>query len=670
MTQILFATYSGLLGGAERVLLECASAAPGAHVVACPKGPLAAAAREAGLTVIELPQRGLRVRGRARHRLLGPLRLGAHALELRRLARDLNPELLFAWGMRSGLAALAAQGFTPLALEHHDFLPENPLAGAAIRRVAARAAVVTVPSRTVADDLDPGGALGSRLHVIAPGVDPALYADIAATPAARVVIVLGAIAPWKWPELALEVVSVARRWLPDLRLRIVGGPVTDDEPLVDELARRARSAELRDVVDVVGPVADPRSELAGAGCLLHCAPREPFGIALLEAMAAGRVVVAPDSGGPREIVTPECGTLYPAGDVEAAAGALVSVLGDPVRAAEMGAAGRERVRTRFTLERTRAGYQQAIEAARPGPPSATARPAGWLELLTVTHNSAGELARLIASIRRQLPGTGLIVVDSGSTDESVSIARSFAGVQVLELDENLGFGRACNRGLELARAGAVGLVNPDVELVDRSLEALADEALQSNRPERLLAPLVLNRDGTRQPTAHPPPAGRAELVQALFPPALLPGPAGVAVDPWRARQPRRVGWAVGAALVARRETFQRLGPFDESLFLYGEDMDLGLRAAEAGIETWFWPTARVLHSGGHASSAAFGGEPFERLARARHNVVARRLGERRARRDDRLQTLTFASRIGAKRLLGREAERERRQLAAVRGLRR
>src|SRR5207248_6877087 len=113
-----------------------------------------------------------------------------------------------------------------------------------------------------------------------------------------------------------------------------------------------------------------------------------------------------------------------------------------------------------------------------------------------------------------------------------------------------------------------------------------------------------------------------------------------------------------------------LGPFDERMFLYGEDLDLGLRSRDLGIETWFWPQARVIHARAHATAPAFGGEPFELLARARHEVVTRRLGPRHARRDDSAQTLTFASRCLLKRALGREADRERRQMEAIRAVRR
>jgi GT2 family glycosyltransferase len=113
-----------------------------------------------------------------------------------------------------------------------------------------------------------------------------------------------------------------------------------------------------------------------------------------------------------------------------------------------------------------------------------------------------------------------------------------------------------------------------------------------------------------------------------------------------------------------------LGPFDENFFLYGEDLDLGIRAAQAGAQTWFWPSARVLHHSAHSTRAEFGGEPFELLARARREAVGRRLGRGRLALDDISQAVTFATRIAAKRSLRRSAVRERHQLSALMRVRR
>ena len=294
-----------------------------------------------------------------------------------------------------------------------------------------------------------------------------------------------------------------------------------------------------------------------------------------------------------------------------------------------------------------------------------------LALVTVTHNSATELDALLASIDRHLPGVELVVVDSASSDETVAVAGAAsagARVRTIALDQNVGFGRASNIGVATVTQAVTALLNPDVELLDDSLLALAAQALRP--PERLLAPLVLNSDGSRQDTVHPRPTSPADLGRVLVPPGLAPRRAALGLAPWRSDRPRRVGWAVGCALVARTDTLRRLGPFDERIFLYYEDLDLALRAGEQGVETWFCPSARVLHHRAHSSEREFGGEPFELLARARREVVARRLGPRRADLDDAAQAATFASRIVSKRLLGHPVLRERRQLAALLRVRR
>jgi GT2 family glycosyltransferase/glycosyltransferase involved in cell wall biosynthesis len=666
---VLFASYSGAFGGAERLLLEFARAFEPAAALACPQGPLAEAARSDGFAVFSLQARSLHLRRRGRDRLSAGPRLLAHGAELRRLVRNLDPELVIAWGMRSAIACLLGTRLPcPFAFQHNDLLP-GPAIGRIVRIAAARAEVSFALSHAIAEDLDPGRRLGDRLKVVHPGVDVERFASEAEPARTPEVLVLGAIAGWKRPDLALEACAIARRQQPELRLRLVGAPLDErGERLLARLRERAGLPDLKGSVELAGASADVSVDLARASCLLHCAEREPFGMAVLEAIAAGRPAVVPAAAGPAEIVDSSCGVLYRPGDAHAAAQALIEVLSDPQRARQWGAAGRARARTSFDLGDARERYGAVVrpllarrgERAGPGPA---------LGLVTVTHNSAGQLRALLESVQRHLPGARVVVVDCASQDQTLEIADRFRFTRTVALAENIGFGRGCNRGLCEIDEPVVALLNPDVELVDDSLLALASEAARRDRQDRLLAPLVLNPDGARQDSVHPPPTSPADLFRSLVPPAIVVGRLGVALAPWRASTARRVGWAVGAAVVARADVLRRLGPFDERIFLYGEDLDLGLRAAEQGVETWFWPSARVIHHRAHATGPAFGGEPFELLAGARHEVVARRLGAGRARLDDAAQALTFASRAALKRALGRDAERERHQLTAIRRVR-
>ncbi len=475
------------------------------------------------------------------------------------------------------------------------------------------------------------------------------------------VLWLGAIVDWKRPDLALEVLART----PDETLCLAGTPIdSDGERILERLAGRAARPDLAGRVDLAGPV-DSAEALRTAQLLLHTADREPFGIALAEALASGVPVVAPDAAGPAEIVDESCGRLFPPGDADAAANALHAAL-EHREALATGA--RRRAEEAFDLERARQRFADRDRAPFTEPGHAASRAGEKLALVTVTHDSAGEVATLLASAARHLPGAEIVVVDSGSSDDSLEVAKAH-GARTIAL-ENVGYGSAANAGVETVAKPVTVVLNPDVELVDSSLADLAEELARAGEPERLLVPAVVLPDGSRQDVAQHEPATLPLFASALVPPAALPRPARTALDPWRAAEPRRVGWPVGACLAARTATLRSLGPFDRDIFLYGEDLDLGLRAADAGVETWFWPDARVLHKRAHTTRRAFGGEPFELLARRRREVIAARRGRGRARIDDTVQTVTLLDRIVLKALARRDNTRERRQLAALRAARR
>jgi GT2 family glycosyltransferase/glycosyltransferase involved in cell wall biosynthesis len=655
-------------------LVDVASGLDGPPAVACPEGPLAAHARDAGLRVFPVPERRLELRGTLRDRVAAPWRLAGLGAEVREIVTALRPEVVYGWGARAALASLAGvAGVRPpprLIFQANDLL-KGPWVSRGVREAARLADRVVAPSETIASDIDPRGVLGRRLLVIRQGVDLERFRPVGSSRSQPHALVLGALVGWKRPRLALEAAALALRDLPSLRVTVAGAPLGElGRGVAASLVRRAGLPDLNGRVTVMNAHPDAAATLRSATCLLHCADCEPYGMVLVEALASGLPVVAPAACGPAEIVNPSCGRLYTPGDARAAADALIEVLSDPTRTAELGAAGRRRAEALFDVEETQRRHRELVEelAAEPGArPAAKAPPASPgrapMALATVTHNSERDLRALLDSVERHLPEARVIVADSGSGDASVEVARG-GRATVIELGENAGFARGCNSALAQVLEPVTVLVNPDVELLDGSLAALARELTRPGTSERILAPLVMLPDGSRQDSAQRRPAGLGALAAALLPPASLPRPLARRLDPWRSERPRRVGWAVGCCLAARTDTLRGLGPFDERIFLFAEDLELGLRAADAGVETWFWPEARVLHRGGHSTGRAFGGEPFELLARNRRAVIAERLGEGRARLDDWLQLATFANRMALKTLLGRGGTRERAQLQA------
>lgn len=279
-------------------------------------------------------------------------------------------------------------------------------------------------------------------------------------------------------------------------------------------------------------------------------------------------------------------------------------------------------------------------------------------LLVVLHDSEPELDVLLRSVERHLdPVPEMVVVDSGSRDGGAELAERH-GARVVRLPANPGFGAANVAGLAHVRTPVTVLLNPDVELLDGGLERLVELAAAR---DALIAPRLLDADGSVQRSAHPLPGTLGALVPALVHPRLLPRPLRLAADPWRAEEPRTAGWAIAAAIAARTATLRRLGPFDADAFLFFEDLELGLRAAAAGVPTVLHPEVALRHAGGHSTRPAYDGEPHELLARRRREVVGSRLGRRALALDDLAQALTFATRAIAHG--GRE--RERAQLRAL-----
>lgn len=280
-----------------------------------------------------------------------------------------------------------------------------------------------------------------------------------------------------------------------------------------------------------------------------------------------------------------------------------------------------------------------------------------LAIVTVIHDSERELRVLLDSVDRLLdPRPQVIVVDSGSRDAGGALAAQ-RGAEVIALDGNRGFGAGCNAGIDRVAEPVTALVNPDVELLDDGLARLARDAAAGGA---LLAPRLLNADGSVQDSAHPLPGRLDSLLPALLPRRLLP----VRYDPWRSDSPRVVGWAVAACIVGRTDELRALGPFDPDAFLFYEDLELCLRARRLGVATILRPDVAVRHLGGASTGRALGTDRDLALRAERRREVMASEGRLRQALDDVSEALTFGLRGAAKAIMGR-GDLERRRLRAL-----
>jgi glycosyltransferase involved in cell wall biosynthesis len=350
----LFVSYTGEAWGSERLLADFAAALAPPVAVACPPGPLAERLAELGIEHVPVVPRAVDMRRSVRDRALTPARLLALGREVRAIARARRPAVVVAWNSR-GLLATRAARLDSRVVFHQNELVAGALTGAAVRSAARRADLNIALSDTIARDL------GLPAHVVPGGVDPAEYEHGWPRPGPPTALYLGALVPWKRPDLALEAVARAAAELPELRLTVAGDAIGDVGDLGARLRERALERDLADRVQFAGRVDDPRALLAASHCLLHCADREPYGMAIVEALASGLPVAAPAAGGPTEIVDETCGRLYAPGEPAAAAAALVEVIRN---AESLGRAARTKAERDHSLAAAQARYRELLDPLR------------------------------------------------------------------------------------------------------------------------------------------------------------------------------------------------------------------------------------------------------------------------------------------------------------------
>ena len=190
------------------------------------------------------------------------------------------------------------------------------------------------------------------------------------------------------------------------------------------------------------------------------------------------------------------------------------------------------------------------------------------------------------------------VVDNASADASLDDLPALPGpFRVIRNTQNLGFGRACNQGAAAGTAPAILFLNPDAR-VDPDALPRARAALLAEPHWGIVGARLVEADGQTARSCARAPAPLAMLGRAfaldrlgLVPPHFL--------RDWDHGQDRAVDQVMGAFLMIRRDLFASLGGFDERFFVYYEDVDLCLRARQAGyaVRHLAGPAARHLGQG-------------------------------------------------------------------------
>lgn len=353
-------------GGAELMLLQLlehgASHGLESTVVFLEDGPLVAWCHDRGVRAVVLPA------GKVRQ----VARFAATVRRLTGLARGEDPQIMVAWmgkghlysapaALVSGTRRVWLQAGIPTRDGWMDrlatLLPADRIvtlskAGDdAQRSLRPRRSTAMVYPATDLSKFDPG-ALGSPGDVrdrLGLPPDVPLYGTV------------GRLQRWKGFHVLIEALPEVLRTHSQARCVLVGGEHASEPEYPAQLRVLARELRVSDNVVFAGHQTNPEEWMQALDVFVHAANREPFGIVIIEALALGKPVVATNTAGPTEIISPgREGLLVPYGDAAAQADAVATLLSDAALRTSMGTAARARA-TDFSVDRYVSGFVRVLE---------------------------------------------------------------------------------------------------------------------------------------------------------------------------------------------------------------------------------------------------------------------------------------------------------------------
>jgi GT2 family glycosyltransferase/glycosyltransferase involved in cell wall biosynthesis len=231
-----------------------------------------------------------------------------------------------------------------------------------------------------------------------------------------------------------------------------------------------------------------------------------------------------------------------------------------------------------------------------------------IALVIVTFNSAKVIEGCLAALPSALHDAGkskVIVVDNASTDDTLErVAAAMPSADIVRRRENGGFAAGVNDGFKAAAECDILVLNPDIRLAAGSIAALRVAAKTSRAG--IVVPRLVGVDGELLMSLHRRPTVARAFIKAFIggTRASRIGALGGTIGDLDAYERSQfIDWASGAAWLVTRECIDTVGLLDERYFLYHEETEYMLRAADTGLRVYYEPGAVAVHLGGESQSS-------------------------------------------------------------------
>jgi N-acetylglucosaminyl-diphospho-decaprenol L-rhamnosyltransferase len=252
-----------------------------------------------------------------------------------------------------------------------------------------------------------------------------------------------------------------------------------------------------------------------------------------------------------------------------------------------------------------------------------------VRVVVVSYQTRECLRRCLLSLREDVEHgfATVVVVDNGSTDGSVELVRDeFPWSKLITGFGNIGFGAAVNLGARTCPTPWLAASNADIEVGTGTLRQLIE--MGHRHPcAGALAPRLVLPSGATQRSVYRFPRLSDRLI-STFGGHLVSKTLARRLEYGRSSSPtsRDVDWAVGAFMLFRTEAFAAVGGFDETQWMYAEDMDICWRLARNGWSTRYVAEAGIRHIGEAAVGSAFAGRSQTLKLAAHYAWLERRFG--------------------------------------------
>ncbi|MCX7918698.1 MAG: glycosyltransferase family 2 protein [bacterium] len=224
-----------------------------------------------------------------------------------------------------------------------------------------------------------------------------------------------------------------------------------------------------------------------------------------------------------------------------------------------------------------------------------------ISVIIVNRNTQPLLAECLAAVDTTIPPMTYetIVVDNGSRDGSVPFLKSREPqVRLIENKRNTGFAHAVNQAISVATGVYLLILNTDIILPATAVASMVT-FMEQTPDAGIIGGQLLNTDGTNQQSIAPYPSLATELLNKSILRLLFPKKYYHKNSVYQA--PVAVETLVGAAVLVRKTSIERIGLMDERFFLYFEETDWCRRFNQAGEKVYFLPTVKIEHKQGQST---------------------------------------------------------------------